>query len=74
MSSNNKGVSKEGAVGKDMAGALAGRTEGSISSNYKGKPRNAIPNYPHNSGNSQTVADWTKDKMQESRKAAAEKK
>ena len=74
MSSDKKGVSKEGAVGKDMAGALAGRTEGSISSNYKGKPRNAIPNYPHNPANTRTVADWTKGTMQDSRKAAAEKK
>lgn len=74
MSSNKQSVSKEGAVGKNMSGALAGRTEGSISQNYQGKPRNAIPNYPHNPANSKSVADWTQDKMQEARKAAAQKK
>lgn len=75
MSGAKKGVSKEGAVGNSMADALAGRVPGSISKNYKGLPRNADPNYPHNPKNSQPVAQWTQDKMQERRKeAAAEKK
>ena len=74
MSSNKQGVSKDGAVGKDMSGALGGRTEGLISQNYQGRPRNAIPNYPHNPSNSKPVAEWTQDKMQEARKAAAQKK
>ena len=39
MADTKKNVSKPGTVGKDMAGALAGNVEGSISSNYKGKPR-----------------------------------
>jgi hypothetical protein len=74
MSAAKPGISKDGAVGKNMADALAGRVEGSISKNYKGKPRNADPNHPHNPNNSQSVAGWTQDKMQEGRKAAAEKK
>ena len=74
MSSNKQGVSKQGTVGQDMAGALAGQIPGSISINYKGKPRNANPNHPHNPQNSQPVAEWTQTKMQESRKAAANKK
>jgi hypothetical protein len=74
MSDGKQSISKDGAVGKNMTGALSGRTEGSISSNYKGMPRNADPNHPHNPKNSQPVADWTQNKMQECRKAAAGKK
>jgi len=74
MSNAKQGISKEGAVGKNMAGALGGHAEGSISSNYKGMPRNADPNHPHNPKNSQPVAQWTQNIMQECRKAAAEKK
>jgi hypothetical protein len=74
MSDSKQGISKEGAVGKNMSGALAGQASGAISKNYKGMPRNADPHHPHNPNNSQSVADWTQNKMQECRKAAAEKK
>jgi hypothetical protein len=74
MNGAGQGISKEGAVGKNMAGALSGQTEGAVSSNYKGMPRNADPQHPHHTDNSQPVADWTQNKMQECRKAAAEKK
>ncbi|CAF3871516.1 unnamed protein product, partial [Rotaria sp. Silwood1] len=57
MADANHGISKEGAVGKNMAGALGGHTQGTISSNYKGMPRNANPHYPHNPANSQPVAE-----------------
>jgi len=40
MSNAKQGISKEGAAGKNMAGALAGHVEGAISSNYKGILRN----------------------------------
>jgi hypothetical protein len=65
MADKNGGISKQGAVGKDMAGALGGRKEGNISSNYKGMPTNADPNHSHNPKNSQPVAEWTQNKMQE---------
>jgi hypothetical protein len=74
MADSKQNISKEGAVGKNMAGALGGQTSGAISKNYKGMPRNADPNHPHNPKNSQPIADWTQDKMQECRKAAAKKK
>jgi len=74
MADKRQGISKEGAVGKDMAGALAGRTEGAISSNYRGMPRNADPHHPHHLSNSQPVAHWTQNKMQECHKSATEKK
>jgi hypothetical protein len=74
MTDAQQGTSKKGTVGKNMADALAGRTEGSISSNYKGMPRNADPNHAHNPKNSQSVAEWTQNKMQERRKTAPEKK
>ncbi|CAF1011650.1 unnamed protein product [Rotaria sordida] len=74
MADANKGISKEGAIGKNMADALGGHTEGAISSNYKGMPRNADPHHSHNPANSQPVAEWTQNKMQECRKNAAEKK
>ncbi len=74
MADAKQGISKEGAVGKNMPNALAGGAQGSISSNYKGMPRNADPNHPHNPKNSQPVAAWTQNKMQECRKAAADKK
>jgi len=74
MSGAKQGISKEGAVGENMSGALSGQKQGSISSNYKGMPRNADPNHPHNPANSQPVAEWTQNKMQECRKAAAGKK
>jgi hypothetical protein len=73
MADSKEGVSKEGAVGKNMPGALAGQTDGKISKNFKGMPRNADPNHPHNPNNSQPVAEWTQNKMQECRKAAAKK-
>jgi hypothetical protein len=57
MSNTNQGVSKEEVVEKDMAGALAGRTEGVVSNNYQGMPRNTDPQHPHKSRNSQPVAD-----------------
>ncbi len=74
MADAKQGISKEGAIGMNMSDALAGRIEGSISNNYKGMPRNANPNHPHNPQNSAPVAGWTQNKMQECRKAAADKK
>lgn len=74
MSGAKQGISKEGAVGQNMAGALAGQKDGSISRNYQGMPRNADPNHPHNPQNGQPVAEWTQNKMQECRRAAAQKK
>ncbi|UJR38246.1 hypothetical protein I4U23_030919 [Adineta vaga] len=73
MSEKKQGISKEGAVGNHMPGALAGQVGGAISKNYQGMPRNANPNHPHNPNNSQPVAEWTQNKMQECRKTAAKK-
>ena len=67
-------ASKPNSVGKNMAGALKGDIQGSISKNYQGKPKNAIPNYPHNSTNSQSVDKWTQNHMQKRRKEETEKK
>ncbi|CAF4861099.1 unnamed protein product [Rotaria socialis] len=53
-------ASKSGAVGTNMPAALEGNTAGAISENYKGKPRNANPQHPHNPENSQPVADGLK--------------
>ncbi|CAF1629717.1 unnamed protein product [Adineta ricciae] len=73
MSEKKQGISKEGAVGKNMSGALAGQTAGAISKNYQGMPRNADPHYPHNPNNSLPVSEWTQQKMQQCRKDAAQK-
>lgn len=73
MADKKKTVSKEGSVGQNMRDALSGKLEGSISKNYKGLPRNANPNHPHNPNNSQSVAEWTQNKMQECRKKAQNK-
>ena len=69
----SKKVSKPGAIGNNMAGALKGTNEASISENYKGKPRNAIPNHPHNPNNSTSVKNWTQNHMQEQREKAKNK-
>lgn len=74
MADTKKSISKPGAIGNNMANALGGQTEGKISSNYKGMPRNANPNHPHNPANSESVAEWTQNKMQECRKNAQKKK
>jgi hypothetical protein len=42
--------------------------------NVSSAQRIADPGRSHNSSNSQPVADWTPDKMQACRKAAAKKK
>ncbi|CAF4687314.1 unnamed protein product [Rotaria magnacalcarata] len=67
-------ASKGGAVGTNMSGALKGNTAGAISQNYKGKPRNANPQHPHNPANSQPVAEWTQNHMQQRREEEREKK
>lgn len=74
MSNTKQGISKDGAVGQNMSGALSGQNSGSISKNYKGMPRNADHNHPHDPKNSQPVAEWTQNKMQECRRAAAQRK
>ncbi|CAF4563473.1 unnamed protein product, partial [Rotaria magnacalcarata] len=60
--------------GTNMSGALKGNTAGAISQNYKGKPRNANPQHPHNPDNSQPVAEWTQNHMQQRREEEREKK
>lgn len=60
--------SKPGTVGQDMPAALKGEIEGNIAGTYKGRPGNAIPNYPHNPENSKRVDVWTQDYMQEQRR------
>lgn len=65
--------SKPGAVGNNMPKALKGEIPGSISQNYKGSPRNAIPNYSHNPQNAKTVAEWTQNHMQKQRQATQKK-
>jgi len=66
--------SQPGAVGNNMPAALSGKMEGNISSNYQGKPRNAMPDYSHNPNNGVPVKDWTQDHMQQARKNKEEKK
>ena len=66
-------ASKPGTVGQNMPKALKGEVDGSISYKYKGPPRNAIPNYPHNPHNSRSVGQWTQDHMQNRRKENAKK-
>uniref|UniRef100_A0A1I7W6H1 Protein SMG7 n=1 Tax=Heterorhabditis bacteriophora TaxID=37862 RepID=A0A1I7W6H1_HETBA len=74
MNSKHTPVSKPGTVGTNMPRSLAGDrdNEGPISGNYKGRPRNADPNYMFHPGsdNSQTVSDWTKNHMKERREEA----
>ena len=65
--------SKPGAVGSNMPKALKGEVPGTISSNYKGRPRNAIPDHPHNPKNSQSVSKWTQDHMQQRRQESEKK-
>ncbi|CAF1519241.1 unnamed protein product [Adineta steineri] len=74
MSDKKQRVSEERAIGMRMVDALTDRVEGQISSNYKGRPRNANPNHSHNPKNRQLVAEWTQNKMQEHRQAATIKK
>ncbi|CCD63665.1 SMP domain-containing protein [Caenorhabditis elegans] len=70
--------SQPGTVGKDMAGALAGRHNDMppISSNYQGRPGNANPNYGYqpSADNARNVADWTKAHMKTARENAAAKR
>ncbi|CAD5219617.1 unnamed protein product [Bursaphelenchus xylophilus] len=70
--------SKPGAVGEDMPGAMKGARdhEGAISGNYKGRPRNADPNFPYRpSGeDAKSVSQWTKEHMKKRREEAREQK
>ena len=67
MEKSYKKVSKPGSVGSDMKSALKGDTQGGISIHYKGKPRNADPNYPSNPDNQIPVKEYTQKVMQEGR-------
>ena len=66
-------TSKPGAIGNNMAAALQGNIPGTISKNYKGKPKNADTTHPHSAADAQPVAKWTQNHMQSQKKAAAKK-